>query len=160
VTDWRRIVVGGAFKLNSRNPRYYTDLVLMWPTIVFGWGFLRAVWTWPPTSWDLRQVVLRGGLLALSIFLTKERVAILIGCLGFTIVQVVWGMYFHPEHSAAALATIGGCLAAAFVLYWPNRFRTQVYGSDRPVRGSDMLGLLCCIAGFCLALLATSWVGR
>jgi hypothetical protein len=27
--DWKRIIVGDAFKLPSRNPRYYLDLVLM-----------------------------------------------------------------------------------------------------------------------------------
>jgi len=158
VTDWKRIIVGDAFKLSSRNPRYYTDILLMWPTLVFGMRFAMAVWNWPPASWDRREVLIWGGLLALGIVLLKERVFVVIGGLGAIVVGALWGMHFHPDKSAAALTVIVGCVVGMFVLFWPNRFRTNVYGSTHQVRGTDMLGLICGVAGIGLAILIARWV--
>ena len=160
VTDWRRIVVGDALKLSSRNPRYYTDMFLLFPTLMFGMRFAVAVWNWPPASWDRREVLILGALLTLSIVLLRERVVVMIGCLAFVVYLTLRGTLVQPEKWPVGFGIIGVCLAGIFVLFWPNRFRTQVYGSNRPVHGLDMLGLLCGVAGLGLAILAANWLGR
>ena len=33
--DWKRVIVGDAFQLSSRDFNYYRDLFLLWPFLLF-----------------------------------------------------------------------------------------------------------------------------
>ena len=44
--DWNPIIVGDAFKLPSRDPRYYLDLVFIVPLFFSGVFLFESVHTW------------------------------------------------------------------------------------------------------------------
>jgi hypothetical protein len=39
--DWKRLIVGDAFQLSSRDFNYYRDLFLLWPFLLFTIAGLR-----------------------------------------------------------------------------------------------------------------------
>jgi hypothetical protein len=74
--DWKRIIVGDAFKLPSRNPRYYLDLMLIVPLFFAGVFLFESVHTWHVNQWDLKQAGISGGLVCLFTLLIKDHVRV------------------------------------------------------------------------------------
>src|SRR5712692_9475646 len=81
--NWNRIIVGDAFKLPSRNPRFYVDLILMFPTLVAGLWFFSCFHGWRIYPWDLNQACFSGLLLCVFLLLVKERTIVTARILGF-----------------------------------------------------------------------------
>src|SRR5712691_696682 len=52
MADWKRIIVGDAFKLPNKSPRYYVDVALV-PVAIYSLliGII-AIWSWPPATWN------------------------------------------------------------------------------------------------------------
>jgi hypothetical protein len=53
--NWKQIIVGDAFKLPSRNPRYYLDLVLIVPLFFAGLFLFESIHTRHISGWDLKR---------------------------------------------------------------------------------------------------------
>lgn len=157
--NWQAIIVGDAFKLKSRDPRYYADMALMWPTLLFGSVLLGTISRWPPVFWGPHGILLWTLLLAACLVLLEERVVILAGCLGAVAVFADLEMLFHPAKISRGLGTMMICVLGILVLLWPNRFRTEFWGwKGRVPRGMDIAGLLCNFAGFGIAILVIRFV--
>ena len=74
MTDWKQIIVGDAFKLPSRNPRYYLDLVLMVPLLFAALFLSEGIRTWHTSQFDLKEAVISGGLVCFFLLLTKDHI--------------------------------------------------------------------------------------
>jgi hypothetical protein len=95
--DWNRIIVGDAFKLPSRDPRYYLDLVLIVPLFFSGVFLFESVHTWHVNQWDLKQTGISAGLVCLFILLIKDHVRV-VAELMYSFAFLTW-LHFsvHPD---------------------------------------------------------------
>lgn len=111
--DWRRIVIGDAFKTADRN--YYRDLFLLWPFFLFS---LVAVINFSPAqphSERLYTYKLAACALA-ALMLAKEKAFLLLGSLGFVAlrlgVALLLGRWWSWRHllAFAILASLAAVL--------------------------------------------------
>jgi hypothetical protein len=106
MTNWKQIIVGDAFKLPSRNPRYYLDLVLMVPLLFAGLFLSEAIRTWHTSQFDLKETAIGGGLVRFFLLLTKDHIRV-VGNVLFLVVFQSW-LHFrlHGDSTAAKVAFI------------------------------------------------------
>jgi hypothetical protein len=123
--DWKRIIVGDAFKLPSRNPRYYLDLVLMVPLLFAGLFLSESIRTWRSSQFDPKEAVISGGLVCFLLLLTKDHIRV-VGNILFLVVFQSW-LHFrlHGDSTAANVLFISG-LALFATLYGGTTFRIFV----------------------------------
>lgn len=123
--DWKRIIVGDAFKLPSRNPRFYLDLVLMVPLLCAGLSLSEAVRTWHTSQFDSKEAFISSGLVCVFLLLIKDHIRV-IGNILFLILFESWLHYrLHGDSTAAKVSLISG-LALFLTLYGGIAFRIFV----------------------------------
>jgi steroid 5-alpha reductase family enzyme len=84
MTDWKRMIVGDAFRVTSRDPNYYRDLLLFWPF----WAFTVAGTTNLFSGHhDHRAGLLFIALGLLSLMFARERFFLVAVGLGFCAAQ-------------------------------------------------------------------------
>ncbi|SRR6266481_1030836 len=74
--NWNRIVVGDAFKLPSKSPRYYVDVALV-PVAIYSLliGII-AIWSWPPATWNQVDALWATAAILCCMVLAKERTVV------------------------------------------------------------------------------------
>jgi hypothetical protein len=125
MTDWKQIIVGDAFKLPSRNPRYYLDLVLMVPLLFAALFLSEGIRTWHTSQFDLKEAVISGGLVCFFLLLTKDHIRV-VGNILFLVVFQSWlHFHLHGDSTAAKVSFISG-VALFLTLYGGIAFRVFV----------------------------------
>jgi hypothetical protein len=125
MTDWKQIIVGDAFKLPSRNPRYYLDLVLMLPLLFAALFLSEGIRTWHTSQFDLKEAVISGGLVCFFLLLTKDHIRV-VGNILFLVVFQSWlHFHLHGDSTAAKVSFISG-VALFLRLYGGIAFRIFV----------------------------------
>ena len=153
MVDWKKYVVGDAFKLQSRDPRYYTNIFLFLPTMVFGWMLADSLWHWPIQNVHWQAAAILAALFSVCVLLLKDRRAVLFAILIITIFSAIRGTSAHHVDWSARLAAVLVSLVLIFLLYWPNR-RTFFKKSDMEFSGDmDILGVSLGVSGLLLAVL-------
>jgi hypothetical protein len=107
--DWKRLIVGDAFALDSRNPNFYRDMFLFVPFLLS--AIVTASGLLGPKHDYL--VALKSGLLALLIIaLARERLLLVGASFGFVCVQsaVSFGLRRDPIALAVSILTGVACL--------------------------------------------------
>jgi len=97
--DWKRIIIGDAFVLSSRDPNFYRDLFLTQPFLYFS---IAAVTSLVFRANDYRAGIKCAALALLAILLARERFVLLAASLGFVSVQ--GGISFVLKHDVIGLA--------------------------------------------------------
>src|ERR1700730_6548861 len=87
--DWKQIIVGDAFRLPSRDPRYYLDLVLIVPLFFAGLFLFESVHAWHVNQWDLTQTGISGGLVCLFLLLIKDHIRVVCEIM-YTVAFLTW----------------------------------------------------------------------
>jgi hypothetical protein len=82
--DWKRIVVGDAFRLPSRNINYYRDLFLLCPFLIFA---VAGVFKLVGHQWVVGAECV--GLALGALLLARERFILFLGAVGFCAVRFV-----------------------------------------------------------------------
>ena len=164
--DWKRIIVGDAFKLPSRNPRYYLDLMLIVPLFFAGVFLFESVHTWHVNQWDLKQTGISGGLVGLSVLLIKDHVRVVAELL-YTFVFLTWLHFsFHGDRDSLKFSLLFALglvltvvLGTAFrILVLKKPLDRNYYNRDRrttPLGIFLVLGLL-----FALGFVGIYWAYR
>ena len=123
--DWKRIIVGDAFRLPSRNPRYYLDLVLMVPLLFAGLFLSEAIRTWHTSQFNPKEAVISGGLVCFFLLLTKDHIRVVGNVLFLVLFQSWLHFGLHGDSTAANVSFISG-LALFLTLYGGIAFRIFV----------------------------------
>lgn len=89
--DWKRLIIGDAFALQSRNLNFYRDMFLVVPFLL---STIVAVTSLFGPAHDYRVAMKCGLLSLLAILLARERFVLIGGSLGF--VCAMPGVV-HPE---------------------------------------------------------------
>lgn len=164
--DWNRIIVGDAFKLPSRDPRYYLDLALIVPLFFAGVFLFESVHTWHVNQWDLKETGISGGLVCLFVLLIKDHLQV-VAELMYSFAFLTW-LHFsvHGDRDSLeysllfalglVLTVVLGTAFRIFVLKTP--LDRNYYNRDRrttPVGIFLVLGLL-----FGLGFVGIYWAYR
>jgi hypothetical protein len=152
VPDWKRVVVGDAFQLSSRDFNYYRDLFLLWPFLLFTIAGLVNLFG---VGHDHRIGVKLLALSLVTIVLARERFILIGGALGFCAVQS--GISFILKHDWIALA-VSICSSTLFLLLLRGlRDYKPSYGTPKGIRIADILTGLTSLG---LTLAVFSWIRR
>jgi len=128
--NWKQIVVGDAFRLPSRNPRYYLDLVLIVPLFFAGLFLLDSIHTWHIGAWDLKQAGISGGLVCAFLLLIKDHIRVVAEIL-YTIVFLTWFHFsLHGDFESLKFSLLF-CLA--LLLTFPIGIAFRVFVLKSPV---------------------------
>jgi hypothetical protein len=142
--DWKRIIVGNAFRLPSRDLRYYLELALIVPLFfaaLFLMESLRAGRS------DLHQTGIAAGLVCLFLLLIKDHIRVIAEVL-YTLAFLVWWHYaMHGDRESLRFSlffilglvlTISvGAVFRAFVLQRP--INPMYYHPDK---GTSVAGIV------------------
>jgi len=97
--DWRRLIIGDGFALQSRDPNFLRDVFL---TIPFLLCTIIAVTAALGATHDYRAVIKCAVISVLAILLARERFVLIGASLGFVCLQSL--VYFVLKHDPIALA--------------------------------------------------------
>jgi len=115
--NWNKIVVGNAFKLPSRAPRFYLDLMLWFPTLLTGFWFVGCFHGWRMNQWDVREAALSATVLSFLLLLIKERTVLIASMLLFVAYSVRLHFVFHGNVKALTYSYLfyGGAVVAVII---------------------------------------------
>lgn len=128
--DWKRIIVGGAFKLPSKHPRYYVDVVLGWPVIIALLAVTEPFYSLPPSTWDGRTVVWGGAGLLACFLLAKEKAVTFGAALAYIFFAGLIMIPLRARTSSEIWTLLGVSLAAgagAWAIVHFNAGKTGLY---------------------------------
>ncbi len=112
--NWNKLIVGDAFKLPSRNPRFYLDLILWFPTFLTGFWFVECFHGWRMNQWDVREAALSGTVLCFLLLLIKERTVAISSMLGVLAHSARQYSFFHGDVQALTYSYL--CYGGAIVV--------------------------------------------
>ena len=151
MADWRKIIVGDAFRLPSNNPRYYLDIALIPIVIVSGIWLALEIGSGRPSTWSMFDVRIASAVFFGALFLASERlVLVAVGLLYVAFQSLTMGLFFIvAKTSSQRLAFLSVGLGAAAVALAIARIRRQhrPYASnpslwDKLVASFALVGLI------------------
>jgi hypothetical protein len=115
--NWNKIIVGNAFKLPSRAPRFYLDLVLWFPTFFTGIWFGECFHGWRVNQWDVKGAALSATVLCVLLLLIKERTIVIASMLGVAAHSARLYYFFHGDVQALkdSLLFYGGAVVVVII---------------------------------------------
>jgi len=152
VPDWKRVIVGDAFQLPSRDFNYYRDLFLIWPFLLFTIAGLVNLFS---VGHDHRLGFKFMALSLVTLLLARERFALIGGALGFCAVQS--GISFALKHEWVALAV---SILTGVVFLLLIRSMRDYKPSYRWPKGLSIVDLLVGLSSLGLTIALFSWLRR
>jgi len=146
--NWNKIIVGNAFKLPSRAPRFYLDLMLWFPTLLTGFWFVGCFHGWRMSQWDVREAALSATVLCFLLLLVKECTVLIGSILLFLAYSARLHFFFHGDVEALTYSFLlyGGAVVTAIIgvsfryMFMKNPDFDPTY--RKPDRENTWLGLV------------------
>ena len=107
--DWKRIVVGEAFRLPSRNINYYLDLFLLCPFLLFA---VSGVFRLLSHQWVVGAECI--GIALGALLLARERLILFLGAVGFCTVRFLVAILLTQDWRAYVGLLISGIVLVLF----------------------------------------------
>lgn len=154
--DWKRIIVGDAFRLRSRDPNYYRDLLLFWPFLFSTAGAINVILFWSSRARDHVPGLELAALSLLSILFARERLLLIDLALGYCATWAWWSYYLthHPSALAAAITT--GILFVALTYFMRNHKLSYHWSHEGPFMTDILVGL----PSLVLSIFLVRWIVR
>jgi len=134
VPDWKRVIVGDAFQLPSREFNYYRDLFLIWPFLLFTIvGLVNLFSAGHDHGLGFKCMALS----LVTLLLARERFILIGGALGFCAVQS--GISFVLKHNWIALAVSISSSTLFLLVLRGLRDYTPSYSTPKGIRIADIL---------------------
>jgi hypothetical protein len=149
---WKQVIVGGAFRIPSRDLNYYRDMFLIWPLLLFTAAGLANLLS---AGRDHRLGLIFAGLSLLSILLARERLILIGGALGFCALQSLLSFLLRHDWVGLAVAIPSGAVFFALI----RRLKGYKPSYAWPA-GLSIGDLLVGLSSLALSLLVLRWIGR
>lgn len=107
--NWKRIIIGDAFKLPDWQNS--VDIGLILPAIMSVVLILSSA-RWPIRQWDLHQLGLGLGCLALCLLLAREKAWILVGAFGYIAIRLPFALL----KANSAIEVVGGLIGELLLI--------------------------------------------
>jgi len=118
--NWKRIIVGDAFKVSSGGVNQLRDLFLVWPFLLF--SIIAVSGLFGPHETDRSYAIKSGICGAMAVLLARERLMLIAGALAYVSIR----------------------LAIALIFVHDSKVLLALISSPRPRRRSERLGLSDC----------------
>ena len=138
--DWKKIVVGDAFRLPSRSVNYYRDVFLLCPFLIFA---VAGVFKLINRQWVIGAECV--GIASLALLLARERLPLFLGAVGFCAVRFLIAIVLTQDWRGYVGLMTTGVLLFAFGRYAKNY---------KPSYGWPEGSIVELIVGLCSFLLA------
>ena len=150
--DWKRVIIGDAFQLPSREFNYYRDLFLIWPFLLFTVAGLVNLFS---VGHDHRLGLKCMALSFVTLLLARERFALVGGALGFCAVES--GISFALRHEWVALAV---SILTGVVFLLLIRSMRDYKPSYRWPKGLSTVDLVLGLSSLGLTIALFSWLRK
>ncbi len=152
LTSWKRVIVGEAFRVPSRDLNYYRDSFLIWPFLLFTIAGLVNLFG---VGHDHRVGVKLLAVSLVTILLARERFILIGGALGFCAVQSLLSFFLRHDWMGLAVAIPTG----AFFLLLIRSLKKYKPSYQWP-RGLRIADLLVGLSSLGFSILVFYWIGR
>src|SRR5271155_3521795 len=133
--NWKRIIVGDAFSLSSRQGNYYRDLALLWPFMMFS---LMAVSEFFSPTVSRRYWAVLGVVAVALLALAKEKPVLLLGSVAWFAVRSLWGVVMIGHDRSLIVVGAASWLVLIGAALFGRNYRPS-YDFPRDVGTLDML---------------------
>ncbi len=135
--DWKRLIVGDAFALDSRNRNFYRDMFLFAPFLLFS---VIAVSGLLGPKRDYLVAVKSGLLSLLAVALARERLLLLASSLGFVCLQsgISFAVKRDPIALVVSILTGAACLC---LMRWLKNYKPS-YSFEKGVTIATVLVMM------------------
>ena len=148
--EWKRIIVGEALDLSSRDLNYYRDLFLLWPFLIFSIVAVSNFFAEHSHSERLYSYQIAACAIGI-LLLAKERALLLLGSLGYVVPRMGIFLIFHPNRQYLLAFLVLAGLAVQLIKSLNARKWKPSYNFPGDMH---ILDLVVGIAGLVLALFA------
>ena len=107
--DWKRIIVGDAFRLPSHNINYYRDLFLLCPFLLFA---VAGVFKLFSRQWGIGAELI--GIALGALLLARERLFLFLGAVGFCAVRFFIVIVLTQDWRACVGLLVSGIVLVLF----------------------------------------------
>ncbi len=149
--NWKRVVVGDAFRIPSREINYYRDLFLLWPFLLFSIAGLIHVFT--PDHYHRVLGAKCLALAVLAIVLARERLVLFLGALGFCALRFLGALFISRDWRILV-----GLLATGIPLLLSFRFWGNHKLSYEWPKGLSVVDLIVGLSSLGLTFAIFSWI--
>jgi hypothetical protein len=132
--NWRKVIIGDAFRVSSRDLNYYRDIFLIWPFLLFTIAALMNLFGRVSNH---RLGLKFAALSLLSILLSRERFILLGGALGLCAAQSLLSFILRHDPVGLVVAVLTGALLA--VLIGSLKGHKPSYGWPKGLSIADLL---------------------
>lgn len=143
--NWKKVIVGDAFRLPSRNLNYYRDLFLLWPFLLFAIAGL--LHTFAANRHEKVVGMKCLGLAFLAVVLARERLLLIFGAFGFCAVRFLFAALLTQDKRALV-----GLLATSIPLLLFVRFKRNYKPSYDWPDGLSIIDLVIGLSSLLLTL--------
>jgi hypothetical protein len=151
--DWRRILVGDAFKLSSNSPNWYRDLFLIWPFLLFSIA-ASALFT-AHTQADRLYGYKAAGCALVALALVKEKRIILLVAAAYVGMKLGVLLIFHPDWR---ILLVFLALAALVFAITRKMIMENYRPSYKLSGGTYILDLIVGVGGLLAAAAVITWL--
>src|SRR6266481_8121992 len=151
--NWKRIIVGDAFKVSSGGVNQLRDLFLVWPFLLF--SIIAVSGLFGAHETDRSYAIKSGICAAMAVLLARERLMLIAGALAYVSIRLAVALIFvHDSKVLLALMVWGGILLAivrfAVKSNWKPSYTTE--------KGMHLLDLVAGLSGLVLAIVVARWI--
>ena len=150
--NWKRVIVGDAFRVPSRDFNFYRDSFLAWPFLLFTIAALVNLFS---RGIDHRPGFEFAALSVVSLLLARERFALIAGGLGFCAVQSLVSFFLRHNRVGLLVAIITGALFVLFIRSLKNYKPSYEWP-----KGLSIAAVLVGLSSLGFTLLVFRWINR
>jgi hypothetical protein len=150
--DWKRIIVGDAFKTAHRD--WYRDLFLIWPFLLFSIATVSALWD-SHSSTDRTYAFRMVACAIVVVLIMKERAIMLLAASGYVGIRFgVAAIFYHDWRILFAFATCAAVAFGAFRIMKKRNWETSYVASG----DLHVLDLLVGGTGLAIGIVIMRWM--
>jgi hypothetical protein len=150
--DWKRVIVGDAFTLPSKDFNFYRDLFLLWPFLLFS---VAAITNFLRRGVNHREGVEFLGLAIACMLLAREKLGLIGISLAFCFLQSLWSLVVRHDLVGLWVGFATGALLVLYVRLLKD-YKPKV---DWP-KGQSVVTLVLGLCSLGLTILVFRWIGH
>jgi len=113
--DWKRLIIGDAFALPSRDVNYYRDIFLAWPFLI---SAIVAVSGAIGSHHDYRVTAKSASLALLCLLFAREKRILIAVALGFVCMQSAISFVLKHDWLGLAISILSGVVLLLLLIAW------------------------------------------
>jgi hypothetical protein len=151
--NWKRIIVGDAFKVSSGGVNQLRNLFLVWLFLLF--SILAVSGLFGPHETDRSYSIKSGICAVVAVLLATERLMLIAGALAYVSIRLAIALIFVYDSKVLLALIVSGGILLAIVCFavksnWKPSYTTE--------KSMHLLDLVAGLSGLVLAIVVATWM--